>query len=204
MLTTPRYAFRFLTNSSNLHIQSAHDELVRWSSQMDLKINETKCKSLTIRKCHNCVDIVLDGVVAVDTLNILGVTFDGRCGWTSHVQNVIKNTSKRFYALRLLRPTLRKEQLLLVYNSLLRSVLEYCNPLLLGMSITDSCRLERVQKRFHRLLCGPSCREECMESLSDRRRKASLRFLDEIKDTNHILHHLLPPISSTGRFLLPS
>ena len=171
---------------------------------MDLKINESKCKSLTIKKSHDCVDILLDGVTAVDTLNILGVTFDAHCGWTSHIRNVINNVSRRFYALRILRQPLTKEQLLQVYNSLLRSALEYCNPLFLGITRRDSIRLERVQKRFHRLLCNGLCETECLESLDDRRTKMSLQFLANIKDKHHIIHHFLPPMSSSGRFLLPA
>ena len=196
--------FPIFRNSVNEHVQKMHQKLINWSLQMDLKVNENKCKSLTIKKCHDCDTIQLNGVVPVNTLTILGVTFDARCGWTPHFTNIIKNASRRFYALRLLRPTLSKEQLLLVYNMLLRSILEYCNPLFLGISTNDSNRLDRIQKRFHRLLCGRCCDTECLEPLCDRRRRVSLSFLSQMRDSHHVLHRLLPPISSSGRFLLPS
>jgi len=196
--------FPIFRDSINQHIYREHQNLISWSSQMDLRINDSKCKSLTIKKSRDCDDIDLNGVVPVDVLSILGVAFDTSCGWTAHFQNVVRNASRRFYALRVLRSALTKEQLILVYNSMLRSVLEYCNPLFLGISITNSNRLDRIQRRFHRLLCGPCCKDECLESLEDRRRTMALRFLEKMKDKQHILHHLLPPISNTGRFLLPS
>ena len=195
--------FPIFRDSTNQHIYREHQHLLDWSSQMDLKINDSKSKSLTIKKSRDCVDIHLNGVVPVDVLNILGVTFDSRCGWTTHFKNVVRNASRRFYALRVLRSSLTKELLILVYNSMLRSVLEYCNPLFLGISSTDKSRLDKIQRRFHRLLCGPCCNEECLEALSDRRRTMSLKFLEKIKDKHHILHHLLPHISNTGRYLLP-
>ena len=149
------------------------------------------------------MDFELNGVVSVDELTILGVTFDARCGWSSHFDKVVKNASRRLYALRLLRSTLNKKQLIIVYNSLLRSILEYCGPLFLGMSEKDRHRLDGLQKRFHRLLCGRSCKEDCLESLNDRRCNTSLKFLEKIKE-DHVLNEILPQISKTGRFILPN
>jgi hypothetical protein len=171
---------------------------------MDLQINETKCKSLTIKKSKRCDDIHIPGVVPVATLNILGVIFNARCNWTSHFDNVIKNASRRFYALRLLRPSLTNLELKMVYSALVRSVIEYCCPLFLGMTSSDKKRLERLQKRFHKMLCGQYCDAECLIPLEDRRIQLSLKFLEKMKNKNHILHHILPPPSSTGRFILPS
>ena len=125
------------------------------------------------------------------------------CNWTSHFDYIIKNASRRFYALRLLRPSLTNVELKLVYSALVRSVIEYCSPLFLGMTSTDKQRLERLQKRFHKMLCGQYCDAECLISLEDRRMQLSLKFLQKMNDKNHILHHELPPLSSTGRFILP-
>ena len=105
---------------------------------------------------------------------------------------------------RLLRPGLSKQDMITVYNAILRSILEYCAPLFLGLTTVDSVRLEKVQKRFHRLLCGDLCRSSCLVPLSDRRLRLSMKFLTKIRsDCNDILHKELPIISATGRFILP-
>ena len=154
-------------------------------------------------KTANCPQINLSGVIPVSKLPILGVTFDTRYGWASHFDVTIRNASRHLFALHLLRKSLSSAQLILVYNALMRSILEYCSPLFLGMTVKDKVRLERVQDRFHKLMCGRHCKEACLESLTDRRNKMSLQFLQNMKRETHILHDELPPQSSSGRFLLP-
>ena len=111
--------------------------------------------------------------------------------------------SRRLYALRILRPSLTKEQMIFVYNSLVRSLFEYCAPLLLGISSVNSCKLENLQRRFHRVICSKSCSEACLVPLSERRKMLSLKFLAKVMHPNHILHSLLPAMLDSGRFRLP-
>ena len=188
----------------NSHIYTQHQRLIEWSANMDLMINENKCKSLIIRKSPKCEEPCLQGVKRVSTLKILGVTYNERGNWNSHVDNITKTASQRLYALRILRPTLSDKNLQVTYNALLRSILEYCAPLLLGITQTNSNRLEAVQKRFHKLLCGRGCKKNCMEDLESRRRKLALRLLSRMKNNDHVLHHCLPPTTKAGRFVLPS
>ena len=72
--------FPIYKSTSNCHILYEHNHLLRWSSEMDLKINTVKCKSLLIPKTSNCEKISLPDVDNVDSLNILGVVFDFRGG----------------------------------------------------------------------------------------------------------------------------
>ena len=167
----------------------------------NLHVNERKCKSLTICK-SDPVDISLNGVNKVETLTVLGVTFSSRASWSTHVDNIVRNVSRRFYVARILRPSLSSDNMKLLYFSFLRSLIEYCAPLLVGMSKSDANRLDRLQRRFHRLLCGSDCVLECLPSLSERRRELTLKFLKKVIDPNHVLNHLLPPVSSSERFIL--
>ena len=170
---------------------------------MDLMINAKKCKSLIIRQSHKCQELSLEGVKQVSTLNILGVTYNEKGNWNSHVESITKRASRRLYALRILRPTLSNKHLQLIYNALLRSILEYCSPLFLGITRTASNRLEAVQTRFHKLLCGRGCEKNCLEDLESRRRRMSLRLLSRMmKDEQHILNQFLPSIAVSGRFIL--
>ena len=132
------------------------------------------------------------------------MTFDERLNWNTHCDLVVKNASKQLYVLRVLKNVVSHDQLVTVFNAIVRSRLEYASPLLVGLSSENSKKLERVQRRFHRLLCaGKECQEECLPSLSTRRLAAAMKLFRQCTNTTHALHFLLPRQSTTGRFLLP-
>ena len=111
--------FPIFSSLSNQHVLREHNKLLQWSSALDLKVNEQKCKSITIRKSPNCANIILPGIQSVEKVTILGVTFDYRATWSSHFENVVRLASRRFYALRLLRPSFTDKELVQVYLSLI-------------------------------------------------------------------------------------
>lgn len=193
-------------DTDNSHISRIHEHLLQWSTGMDLKMNTNKSKSLSIYKnTRGTIDpIQIPGVQSVDSLCILGVHFNDKGTWSTHVNNVIKAASRRFYVLRMLRPLLTDNNLKIVYFGLIRSILEYCNPLFIGMHKSELRKLEQIQRRFHRLLCGSSCECSTIASLESRRSDQSLKLLNCLLCNDHILHYLLPPMSPTGRFLLPA
>ena len=196
----------FKAPATNQHVSQEHKKLLDWSERMHLTINSRKCKAIIVKKSMHCEDIDLPGVSLVSSLKILGVTFDScAASWSLHFDSVIKSASQRFYALRLLRPSLTNSELTVVYNATLRSVLEYCALLFVGMKTKDADRLERIQRRFHRLVCGSDCvSEDCVEPLADRRWAQAMKFLQKIRtDPDNILRNVLPASSSSGRFILP-
>ena len=188
---------------NNAHVLREHESVLCWSNRHDLHINATKCKILTIKKSEAYNDFVIPNVTAVEVLPILGVRFNNRGTWSSHVDSVVATSSRRFYAARILRRSLSKSSMLLLYFSLIRSVMEYCAPLFISLSVRDCNRLDRIQRRFHRLICGEECNKVCLTNLSKRRVDLSLKFLNRIMSPSHVLHALLPPMSNSGRFLLP-
>jgi hypothetical protein len=195
--------FPIYNKMSNSHISFQHERLLKWSSDMDLKVNGKKCKSLIIKKSPNCEEVQLQGVTSVSSMSLLGITFNAQGAWSSHVRNITRTASRRLYALRLLRSSLSHRELVLVYNALVRSIMEYCAPLFLGLTAEDSQRLKTVQNRFHKLMCGKDCRENCLEDLDFRRRQLSLRLLNKIRSHAHILNTILPKATPSGRFILP-
>lgn len=100
----------------------------------------------------------------------------------------------------MIRNHLTKPQLRTAYNALIRLILEYWAPLFVDMSKKCCQKLDRVQRRFHHLLCDNGCHRDCLPSLSHRRRSLSFRFLKKIMLTDHVLHHLLPPNSTNESF----
>jgi hypothetical protein len=195
--------FPLYRNSKNSHVLLEHDNLLRWSDSMGLSINAMKCKSLLIPKGKTCESVHVPGVHACNKLKVLGVWFNEKGTWSTHASEITKIASRRLFALRTISPHLSPERLRVVYFSLVRSILEYCAPLFVKMSANDSARLERVQRRFHRIMHGNDCRKNCLPSLQERRVALSLKLLAKILTDDHILHKHLPTRSNSGRFILP-
>lgn len=85
----------------------------------------------------------------INKLKVLGVIFNTYWIWEIHFDNV----SRRIHVLRILKVSLPRRQLIDTYTSLY-FYLEYRAPLFSLISTRDSCRLEILQKRFHRTICG--------------------------------------------------
>ena len=195
--------FKNDTNGSLQRIRQEHDRIMQWSTAIGLPINPAKSKCLTIKKISSCPQPEIPYLPVVDVLRILGVTFNSKWNFNHHIDKISSITSKRLYALRILKPSLTTSEMINAYNSLVRSYFEYCAPLLLGLSQTNKRKLERIQRRFHNIICSKSCMEPCLISLQERRKLISLKFLHKVMRADHVLHHLLPPRMNSGRFRLP-
>ena len=191
--------------SNNDHVSIEHDNLTNWSVENDLVMNIQKCKVLILQKPGIQHDLdFLPNLDIVDELKILGVIFNKTLTWKSHIGYSVKKCSRLLYAFRILRSILSSSSMKRLYISLVLPVIEYCAPIFVALSSTDSRRLTRLQSRFHRIICGSNCKNDCFDDLNERRLVLASDFLDKIRNPAHILHHYLPPLSKTGRFLLPS
>ena len=164
----------------------------------------SKCKLLCVPRTNDFIPISLENVSYVKELKLLGVTFDARNNWSSHVNRVVRCASRNLFLLRTLKPVLQSDSLTILFNSVVRSILEYCSPLFIGLSNENSSKLERIQRRFHRILCGKDCINLCFKLLSERRTDAAIKLFLQAKHVDHVLHRLMPTVSRSGRFLLPA
>ena len=193
------FCFPLYAKQSNDHVLREHKRFLSWCREVGFLINYQKCKSLIIRSRQECHHVLLPDVKMVKSLKLLGVTFQENLAWNTHFDNVALSSSRRLGAL------LSRNELKLVYFSTARSILEFSNPLFLALSPTDQRRLECVQRRFHKLLCGSACREACLPSLLQCRRAQLKRLFRAAASPEHVLNRLLPTCASrSGRFLLPS
>ena len=191
-------------NGANEHVLEAHRALVEWSRRKGLELNLSKCKALAVKRSEKFSPVSLPGISFVDELKLLGVTFDAKGNWSRHIDRIVRSASRNLFVVRSVRGVLSSEALILVYNGLVRSIIEYCSPLFVGLSEENSAKLERIQVRFHRIMCGKNCARHVFQELRLRRRFAAIRLFNEAADPHHILHRLLPQQSRSGRMLLPS
>ena len=120
--------------------------------------------------------------------------------WNSHVDYIIKETCKKLlYSLRVLRRArVSQPNIMRIYLSTVRPVLEYAVPVWQNIPAYLSEAIERVQKRAlniiypeaesyaHALQLGK------LDRLDDRRVLLCYKYMAKMKSPSHPLHHLLP------------
>ena len=195
--------------SPNDHVTNEHLNILKWSSDNGFDINLEKCKSICFHKSKSGRAVQLPGVSAVNRIKFLGVTINDKLNWKCHIEEICSLASKRVYGLRVLKKiNVSTENLVLVYNAIIRSVLEYASPSLGDLPSLLSKKLEKVQRRCHRFICGLNPGSECecgmFEPLNSRRNTAVLKLFKKATDNDHVLHSILPNRSTRScRFTQP-
>ena len=157
-----------------------------------MKINVQKTAMMTVSDSRTfkpeCYIEAIGGEILQsdkENIKILGFIFENRPSVATHVEETIKKTRRRYWVLRHLRRYgFDEKELVMVYQSLLRPVLEYCSvvyhSLLTGAL---SANIERVQ--YQALKCIYGCTGESyrtllqkagIENLETRRLKAIDNF----------------------------
>ena len=192
------------------YAQLVVDEVVEWSRLNRFQLNTDKCKELRISFAKNKPDLPPlmacgNALEVVDSAKLLGITITSNFTWNLHVAEVIKKTSKRFYfLLQLKRAHVPKSDLVAFYTSCVRSVCDYAVQVFyssLPLYLIND--LERVQKRALSIIYpyvsyNEASVQASLSRLADHHQDLCKSLFDNIfEDTNHRLHHLLPPQFST-------
>ena len=86
--------------------------------------------------------------------------------WNEHVTHIVKKGSKWLYAICALKKCgLTDRQLILVYCSIIRSVLEYASPAWAGLTQYLSDQIESIQKRALKIIFPSLCYENALKKL---------------------------------------
>ena len=141
--------------NDSLLMQSDVDSLHRWCEQWKLKLNASKCQTLTVslskhHRNHQCQHYSIDGA-NLDSTNSqrdLGVLVKCDLSWTDHLNQIC---GRGYRSLNMIRRTIPpgatiilKKQL---YISLVRSHLTYCSQLWRPRMVKDILSVERVQRK---------------------------------------------------------
>ena len=149
------YSFLLYINDSL--IQDSVNDAVDWTSNNYMKINSKKSKEMIIsftRNIHvheDVPNIVIEGnpVEQVEHAKLLGVILSNDLTWNKHVDSIVKKAAKRVYMLyQLKRAGICQTDLVTVYISVVRPVLEYACPVWhtnLPKYLSDN--IEMIQKR---------------------------------------------------------
>ena len=133
----------------------------------------------------------------MSSYKLLGVHLSHNLSWSIHCDYIVKRARKRLYVLRvLMKSGLPPADLIQVYCSLVRPILEYASPVWAALPNCLVQLVESVQKSALRIIF-PDCSYESalvrcgLPTLLSRRDEACRRFISNIKESR-FLSHLLP------------
>ena len=148
-----------------------------------------------------CTPLVYDCAVIdrVEEFKILGIMVSSDLTWSRHVDYIVARANKRIFAIcQLVRCGFDHKDIVTVYCSLIRPVLEYASQVWhCGLTRTLSDEIERVQRRclhiiYPQLSYSDALVVSGLQLLSVRRENAVIKLFNEIKNPAHVLHYLLP------------
>ncbi|KAI8484099.1 hypothetical protein Bbelb_382170 [Branchiostoma belcheri] len=185
-------------------------QLDNWADRNDMLLNGKKSQMMLICFSRNAPVLPLlslgGEIVPVTTVaKGLGFIFDNKLSWREHVKSMVSKASSRLHYLRLLtKQGMSVQDLVQVYLSLIRPVLEYGHVLLVGCSEEQAASMERVQRRALRIISRGGRRSvPTLPSLKERREAAAVSLFKAKLNPEHPLHDLVPAQrqSVTGRSL---
>ena len=151
----------------------------------------------------NCLinPIILGGDVieCVNTYKILGVIIDKDLKWNSHIEYITEKACKKLYSLRVLRRAgVSQANILKIYLSIVRPVLEYATPVWQAIPDYLSDAIERIQKRALKIIYpeaesyNHALQLTKLDRMDVRREYLCIKYISKMKSPQHPIHHLLP------------
>ena len=145
-------------------------------------------------KPHHPPPLQLSGseIERVHTYKLLGVYVTDNLCWSTHCEYIVQRARKRLYAMRCLKKSgVMEWDLVLVYSSLIRSVLEDAPPVWANLPEYLRLLIEGVQIIFPGVPYRDALVHCGLCTLSDRRAAACTKFIQRVRDTG-VLANLLP------------
>ena len=182
---------------------SCVNDVVSCIAGAGLSVNQAKCTSLCVDRVpsHIC-----DSVGVFDTrthVKVLGFVLDEKLTLKEQISNTLQRASRRLYAIRILKKVLNNNDLKVVYDALIMSLIMYASPVYGQLSIGLMSKLERFHKRAHRIICDAKCK--CFGTVDSRFRETATMFLLNCEThADHPLHEAVPVrMTRTKHFMLP-
>ncbi|CAH1248806.1 Hypp8425 [Branchiostoma lanceolatum] len=195
---------------SDKAVEEEASQLDEWACDNKMTLNGKKSQLLQI--CFNRSvpvppELCLGGqqVPCVGLAKGLGFILDKNLTFNEQVSSMVTKASRRLHYLRLLtKQGTSVADLLQIYITLIRPVLEYGHVLLVGCNKEQEQNMERVQKRALRIISLGGRREvPTWPTLKVRREAAAVKLLRNMLEENHPLHDMVSPARAlaSGRTL---
>lgn len=183
---------------------SAHHSSVthftQWCMNNYLHINSDKTKEMVFQTpCPSLDYIHINSKVIeqVNTFKYLGIALDNKFTFEPHITDIHKRSQQRLHALRKLSVLhVAPHLLLLLYKSIIQSILLYCSCCFYTMlSIPNRNKLLKITHTASKIICSPT------PNISELNDKAIGRLAKSIvSNTYHPLHHFFQLLPSGRRY----
>ena len=182
-----------------INLQSDLVAFSHWCSKWFMKLNLAKCHfmNFSLKRSRNVVfEYFLDGSVltCVTSITDLGVSFSSNMSFSLHVTKIVNKALRMLgFIKRTLKPFRNTTVFKVLYNSYVRSRLDYCSPVWSPDAKYLIDKVERVQKRFIKHLCFINCipfENERYASLCDHFQLTTLAQRRKITDLT-LFHKIL-------------
>ncbi|KAG5674350.1 hypothetical protein PVAND_004325 [Polypedilum vanderplanki] len=140
-----------------LHVDSDLKKLDKYYKDNGLMINASKTRFMKVGKYESAtLDCMLNnwGYEEVEVLRYLGVLIDNTLKMTTQYGQVVNKLTMSLRALRIVRNFLPSPILWQFYNAYVGSHLNYCNFVLIRLSVKCIKRLQSLQSRAIKLVFG--------------------------------------------------
>lgn len=150
--------FKEIKNNYDCYLlQKDINSIVYWSQNNELQFNVSKCKIMTFSLKMNCIltnySINNETLKRVQNCKDLGVIFNSHLKWDDHVDNIVSSSLKNLGFL--IRNTMEFNNIntiKLLYNSLVRSKLEFANKVWNPSTNLHQQKIETVQNKYLKYL----------------------------------------------------
>ena len=132
-------------------MSASHDHLQRWGKQWRVRFEPTKSQLLHIsnyRPPWAILQVSFGGhaITAATEVKLLGVTFNNKLNFASHIRAVALRATQRLGILRRASRILNQWSLLAIYRGFVKPILEYAPTVWMGGAPTHLHQLDRVQR----------------------------------------------------------
>jgi len=177
-----------------------------WSRANYLTLNESKSVEIIIqdnrKRRRPPSPPMLLSIARVTSLKIFGVTFTDKLSVSAHVDDVISSSARSMYAITVLRSHGMTELALQqVFRAVVISRLTYAAPAWRGFTTSsDRQRIDAVLRRANKSGLWKSAAPSDFLTFEDLCSSADEELFTKTSTfSNHILHSLLPPLSTASQ-----
>lgn len=168
-------------------------EVSNWCSLNKQIVNADKSKLLLCTRRPMSIEVSTP-IKRLTSMKILGVYVNDRLTWENHTTEVCRRACQRLHLLRIVKPHISQSELHEVYCALVRSLFDYCCPVFTKLPKKLTQRVQRIEKRAHRLIFGKNITCACdLDGFVKRRQNIAKKlFLNIQHNKQHLLHDQMP------------
>ena len=139
-------------------LQHDLDALQNWERTWLMSFNPNKCSVMSFRPCRNShnIEYTIHETVLTrsKTYKYLGLHLSDDFKWTTHICRITKKAYQQLCFIRINTRNLPKSFRETAYKSLIRPHVEYCSSVWDPHTLSDTQKIERIQRQAARYVTG--------------------------------------------------